>query len=358
MRAEPIKHWLARIGHERRRQISARLLSPLSALLALQLIFAAFASAADDSSSQQACVEMQDKVPAEQELKCYREAAQAQQTQDQLKAPPSVAMQGKTLAEEWAPAAGVPLKIYKQNYFLVTHTSQPNDTPTTPNPQNQAPFTYPLDHKEVKFQISIKNELINFGRHTIWGGYSQQSFWQVFNTNHSTPVRETDYEPEVIYSYRPNGWGSASTMVNSFLNAALVHQSNGQSRPRSRAWNRLYVQAGFEHDFGDNGRVALLPRYWKRIWADSTDDDNADIVDYLGHGDLELRYYRGHGMLSAIARSRSLQVDLALPLRIFDIENSNLHLQYFHGYGESLIDYNQSHTTYGIGFSVPFVDSY
>lgn len=270
-----------------------------------------------------------------------------------------VAMQGRTLAEEWTPAPGVPLKIYKQTYFLLSHTADPNNAPTSPNPQNQVPFSYALDHKEVKYQISIKNDLLSFGRHTLWGGYSQQSFWQVFDTRHSNPFRESNYEPELIYSYRPDGWGSAATLNGSFLNAALVHQSNGQSLPRSRSWNRVYVQAGFEHDFGSDGRLALIPRYWKRVWAGApAEDDNPDILDYLGHGDLEIRYYRAHGMLSATLRSRSQQLDLAIPLNALGIENSNLHLQYFHGYGESLIDYNHSHTTYGIGVSLPFEDSY
>lgn len=327
------------------------------ALFALQFFFTGFANAADDSNSLQTCMEMQDKVPSEQTLQCYKQAAQAQQAKATA---PSVAKRGKTLAEEWTPAADMALRIHKQNYFLVAYTARPNDAPTSPNPKNQVPFTYPLDHKEIKFQISVKSDLISFGdRHTIWGAYSQQSFWQFFDTKHSNPFRESNYEPELIYSYRPKHMGTDSGIVASFFNAGLiVHQSNGQAVPRSRAWNRVYVQAGLEHDFGNSGRLALLPRYWKRVWGGGIDDDNPDILNYLGHGDIELRYYRKEGMLSAIARSRSLQLDLAVSLQALTLKHSNLHLQYFHGYGESLIDYNQSHTTYGIGLSVPFDDSY
>lgn len=325
-------------------------------LLTLQLFAASIAHAADYKDNLQTCLEMQDKVSAEQSLTCYRLAAQAQQAKS---APPPVAMNGRTLAEEWMPTQGAPLKVHKQNYFLVTHTAHPNDAPTSANPLNQVPFTYAPDHKEVKFQISIKSDVIDItDRQALWAGYSQQSFWQVFDTKHSNPFRESNYEPELIYSYRPKDLGSESSVAASFLNAGVVHQSNGQSLPRSRSWNRLYIQAGLEHDFGDNGRLALLPRYWKRLGGGGVDDDNPDILHYLGHGDIELRYYRGHGMLSAVVRSRSLQWDLALPLRALTIQNANLHLQYFHGYGESLIDYNQSHTTLGLGLSMPFEDSY
>lgn len=272
--------------------------------------------------------------------------------------PPPVAMSGGTLVDEWTPVAGAPLKTYNQNYFLVTHNGNPNSAPTSPNPQNQVPFTYPLDHKEVKFQISIKSDLLDISkRQTIWVGYSQKSFWQVFDTEHSNPFRESNYEPEIIYSYRPDKKKIAGMTV-SFVNGGLAHQSNGQSLPRSRSFNRIYIQAGLERDFGDSGRLALLPRYWKRLGGGGIKDDNPDILDYMGHGDLELRYYRGHGMLSAIARIRAIQLDLSLPLRAFDIQNADLHLQYFHGYGESLIDYNQKHTTLGIGISMPFEDAY
>ena len=327
----------------------------LRAVIFVHLLCLAAPAAAGDADLQ-ACANLKGKASADQELDCYRQAAQAQSKQTEHA---FVAMQGRTLAEEWTPAVGVPLKIHRQTYFLVSYTANPNDAPTSPNPQNQVPYSYALDHKEVKYQISIKNDLLNFGRHTIWGAYTQQSFWQVFDTRHSNPFRESNYEPELIYSYRPDGWGAASTLLTSFVNGGFVHQSNGQSLPRSRSWNRLYVQAGLEHEFGNQDRLALIPRYWKRVFAGNpAEDDNPDILDYLGHGDLELRYYHGRGMLSAIARSRSLQLDLAVPLRVLGIENSNLHLQYFHGYGESLIDYNQAHTTYAIGISLPFEDSY
>ena len=146
-------------------------------------------------------------------------------------------------------------------------------------------------------------------------------------------------------------------MTASFLNAGLVHQSNGQALPKSRNWNRFYIQAGMERDFGDNGKLALQPRWWKITGGDAVDDDNPDIAHYLGHGELEARYYYRQGALSAIARIHSLQLDLALPApRMLGmlIQNANFHLQYFNGYGETLMDYNQRHRTYGFGISMPF----
>ncbi len=330
-------------------------------LLTLQVLLAGVAHAAEDGYTLPACQEMEGKAPAEQTLQCYKQVAQAQHEAKETEAALSVRPAGgRTLAEEWAPVDGRPLKPYKQIYFLFTHTDNPNDAPTSPNPQNQVPFAYALDHKEVKFQISIKSALMAITeRQTLWAGYSQQSFWQVFDARHSNPFRETNYEPELIYSYRPRNKKLAG-LDWIFLNGAITHHSNGQSLPRSRTFSKAYVQFGLERNFGDDGRLAILPRYWKRSGGGGTDDDNPDILNYYGHGEVEMRYYYKHGMLAAIARSRSLQLDLSLPPWLFGIEkikNADLHLQYFHGYGESLIDYNQSHTTWGIGISMPFEDS-
>jgi phospholipase A1 len=112
-----------------------------------------------------------------------------------------------------------------------------------------------------------------------------------------------------------------------------------------------------ERDFGDNGKLALMPRWWQILGGNAVEDDNPDIIHYLGRGELEVRYYYLQGVLSAIARMHSLQLDLALPApRLLGvlIQNANFHVQFFSGNGESLMDYNQRHRTYGFGISMPF----
>lgn len=298
------------------------------ALLALQLFLAAVANASDDA-------------------KCEREK--------QIK--PSNTAQDRDLAADWAPSDQM-LRVYKQNYFLFySHSSQPNNAPTSPNSQDQVPFTYPLDNKEMKFQISIKAHMVGEQRHTMWFGYTQLSFWQIYDTDHSGPFRETNHEPELIYSFRPENLSLGSGINAKFINSGIVHQSNGQTQPRSRSWNRVYVQVGMQSDFGDNGKLELLPRVWRRLGGGAADDDNPDITHYLGYGDLEARYFYGQGVISAISKRHSLQLDLAMPapsLLGIKLHNTNIHLQLFDGYGESLIDYNQRHNTIGVGLSLPF----
>ncbi|MDO8989465.1 MAG: phospholipase A [Sideroxyarcus sp.] len=323
-------------------------------LFALQFFLAGIAIAATGAESLQKCLDMQGQAASEDTLECYNRTSQDLLTK---KHPKSFRIaRDRGIAEEWVPS-DEPVRVYKQNYFLIfAHSSNPNNTPTSPNPDNQVPFTYALDNKEIKFQISLKAHLAGSGRHALWFGYTQLSFWQAYDREHSSPFRENDYEPELIYSFRPENVGLAG-FTASFLNAGLVHQSNGQAIPRSRNWNRFYVQVGIERDFGEYGKLALQPRWWRRLGGNAVDDDNPDIIQQLGNGEFEARYYYRQGVLSAIARIHSLQLDLALPApRVLGvlIQNANFHLQYFNGNGESLMDYNQRHRSYGLGISMPF----
>jgi phospholipase A1 len=329
------------------------------ALFALPLLLSGIANATGIDDSLRACLEMQGQAPSAQALECYNRATQEQLNKsgtEQPSAPPAQ-VHGRSLAEEWAPS-DERLHSYKQIYFLFySRSSRPNDTPTSPNPENQVPASYPLDNEEMKFQISVKGRMLGEGRNTLWFGYTQLSFWQFFDKAHSQPFRENNFEPEVIFSHRLEEPAQGSDFSASFVNLGLVHQSNGQVLPRSRAWNRVYLQAGLEYDFGGERKLAMLPRLWKRLGGGGSDDDNPDITDYLGHGDLEIRYrHNDYAVLSALVRRRSLQLDLALSSKLVTplIHSTNLHLQYFDGYGESLIDYNQRHRTLGVGLSMPF----
>lgn len=325
-----------------------------NALFIIQLCLGGSACATSDTDGLQTCLEMKDTAPPEKTLECYNLKAQAFIAGRHTKSFRIARDRG--IAEEWEPS-DEPVRVYKQNYFLFySHSSQPNNAPTSPNPDNHVPYTYSLDNKEIKFQISLKAHLMGEKQHALWFGYTQLSLWQAYDRAHSNPFRENDYEPELIYSFRPVNLALAGATV-SFLNAGLVHQSNGQSLPKSRNWNRFYLQVGMERDFGDNGKLALQPRWWKIIGGDTIGDDNPDIAHYLGHGEFEARYYFRQSVLSAIARTHSLQLDLALPAPLMLgvlIQNANFHLQYFNGNGETLLDYNQRHLTYGFGISMPF----
>jgi phospholipase A1 len=246
------------------------------------------------------------------------------------------------------------LRAYKPVYLLPGFwTNRPNRLPGSPNPENQVADPLKLQPAETKFQLSLKTKVAQgllFGEGDLWFGYTQSSRWQVFNSDISRPFRETIYEPEamLVFDTRAEllGWDLR------LLGVGLNHQSNGRSLPLSRNWNRVIAQAAFERE-----DWMLLVRPWWRISEDVESDDNPDIQDYLGRGDLTLVHRRGdqefalllrHTLRSGDDSRGAWQFDWSFPL------SSSLrgHVQIFDGYGESLIDYNHRTTAFGLGISL------
>jgi phospholipase A1 len=169
----------------------------------------------------------------------------------------------------------------------------------------------------------------------------------VYNSALSRPFRETNYEPEV-FTTLPVKF-SFLGLRGRMLNFGLVHQSNGQSDPRSRSWNRIYAQAGFER-----GHFSLLVRPWIRL-REKTDDNNPDITAYAGRADLQAVWAEGERTVSLTVRNSFqgawrgfYQLDYSFPV----VGSLKGYVQVSNGYGESLIDYNHNQTTVGLGILV------
>ncbi len=266
---------------------------------------------------------------------------------------------GTSLADRWELDAAsdrgrFTLRPYKPMFvMLADRSTHPNQMPYSPNPANQVTTPLGLERTDMKFQISLKSKVAHrlFGDNgDLWIGYTQTSYWQIYNSHASRPFRETNYEPEAMLVFRTNyslfGWQGRMAGLS------LNHQSNGRGDPESRSWNRLIAQFGFEKD---NWMVMLRP--WWRIAESRDDDNNPDIADYVGRADLlVVRKSEGHE-LSLLARHSlrggdrshgSLQLDYAFP--IFSYLKG--YVQVFTGYGASLIDYNHRQTRLGIGVSL------
>lgn len=213
------------------------------------------------------------------------------------------------------------------------------------------PATEEFDYRnvEAEFQFSIKSKLWENAvedRVDVWFGYTQLSQWQIYAV--SGPLRDNNYEPELFATIRADL--DVGPLRWRMVNVGLVHQSNGDGPDFSRGWNRLYAQFGLEH-----GQFSLLFRPWYRIPDSEENDDNPDISAYLGYGDLVARYAAARHIVTATFRDNlrtgdnrgSVQLDWAIPF--FDVERARILVQFFSGYGESLIDYNHAQNSIGIG---------
>jgi phospholipase A1 len=241
-----------------------------------------------------------------------------------------------------------PLTItaYHRNYLLPwtynTHTNQADFNAISDNAD--------ADNTEVKFQISLKVNVLNnlFGDNgDLYLAYTQRSWWQAYNPDASSPFRETNYEPEAFLNFdndqRLFGW------LNTANRIGFAHQSNGQSQPLSRSWNRLYANFLFQRD---DWAVSVAP-HW-RIPESDEEDDNPRLDDYIGYGDVTLVRTFGDQEVSLMLRGNpgkhhyGTRLDYTFPL----LGKVRGHVQYYDGYGESLIDHDVDVQRLGIGFSL------
>ena len=245
------------------------------------------------------------------------------------------------------------LGAHRPLYALLHATDRTNPLPHSPTrlPDGLSPLH--LQHADAKLQVSFKTKLaqdVLGGDADLWFGYTQLSLWQAINSEYSSPFRESNYEPEVIL-VKPlrDDFGPIRA---AYASVALNHQSNGQGGTLSRSWNRLIGEVAFS-----SGGATLQVRPWVRLDASSdTHDDNPDIEDYMGRGELIAAYRAGRHVLTLRGRHSlrggehshgSAQLDWAYRLA----GTLNAHVQLFTGYGESLIDYNLRQTTVGVGLS-------
>ena len=255
---------------------------------------------------------------------------------------------------------------YRPITVSVVAGSNVNRQPTSDAPDHSALTSTPYRRTENRIQLSVRTKiaqgLLTQGHPTlkdsVWFGYSQQSYWQLFTPQISRPFRATDHEPEVMYVYPttaqlPFGWKWRYSGIG------LVHQSNGQSKPLSRSWNRAYLMTGMELD----NRWSVNAKVWKRLSESADSDDNPGISDYVGRGELAVFWNAnkdntlGATVRHTLARSDRGSVRLewmqTLGSGLWGSKsNLRLHTALFSGYGDSMIDYNRKRTVFSVGLSL------
>ena len=216
----------------------------------------------------------------------------------------------------------------------------------------------------VKFQISLAYQILNTegplaekapllkGFHLA---YTQSSLWD-WNGD-SAPFYDTSYKPELFYAWKNITHAAHTNWFKLDLAGGLKHESNGKDGLDSRSLSLGYLQPTFTFGRDGNFQLTLQPRVWGYLGDLS---DNADITDYRGYADLRtvVGWQRGLqlsvlGRMGKDGNHGSAQFDLTYPtMRFFGSFSLYLDLQYFNGYGESLLGYNEKTEVLRVGLAL------
>lgn len=291
-----------------------------------------------------------------QEMKLLKKASELLEQAAEVPPPPQTMLDERLRADAKALDDPFTIAQHKVNYILpVSYIKNPNQLGEIPGvPAN-------IDHMEAKYQISVKMPIFMTDAQDqgVFFGFTAMSLWQVYNSDISKPFRETNYEPEVFYN-----WQTEYSFLGYRFNAfqlGINHQSNGQSQLRSRSWNRLFGSLLFS----DDDSFYYLKTWYrfkedtKQNSLDPSGDDNPDITHYLGH--FELGFGKRMGKVKVLSMLRnnlkrddnkgSIELNLSYPIS----NRYEVLLQYFNGYGDSLIDYNRHQERISLGIQLSFL---
>lgn len=204
-------------------------------------------------------------------------------------------------------------------------------------------------NSDVKFQISFQQRLtksvLPFHSY-LYLFYTQKAMWNVFER--SLPFHDLNFNPGV-------GLSRHIIMKNRLigkLTVMLEHESNGRDGIHSRSWNKFSVA----------GEAYISPFLMAhaKFWIPIIDGEyNRDILRYSGI------YQAGFQAVSSddkwvldmtLVKRKGWNLNfntiVQLGYRINHNSNQFIMLQYYNGYGESLLDYNQYHSRLRIGLLI------
>jgi phospholipase A1 len=273
--------------------------------------------------------------------------------EQQQKSPQSMNLRGKQDS---------PISTYKVNYISI----------------NQWPGN---NNAQVKFQISMKFQVLETNLYIFkydlfpaYISYTQKSLWNV--GQNSMPFEESNYNPTFFLDYPVNAMILNKFQLCDIIVSPFEHESNGLAGNRSRSWNRQYVQIRVGLESSEKMNVTNSFQSEKvllyiKLWHASAYSDQDTYLQSIGNNNQFLGYM-GHGEIGISIRNfiwggifRDHQLDIKTP--IFQDNNKNsyelefrqqipdmnfaIYIQYWYGYGETLLRFDQFGHRAFVGFS-------
>ncbi|MDE7466048.1 MAG: phospholipase A [Muribaculaceae bacterium] len=224
--------------------------------------------------------------------------------------------------------------LYKDNYFTVGTSIHPR-----PNRHNS----------DVKFQISIAQRLTKTtlpGNSFLFLAYSQKTLWNVFEE--SLPMRDMNFNPGIGWSFpffsKGRYVGKATVMIE--------HESNGRDGDASRSWNKI--------SFSGSTMIDEWLMVHGKVWIPIIDGgNNKDILRYSGiyqTGCAITTPDKKFGWSVVLVKRKGWNLNfntiLEFNWRVHKKSNQYFFVQYYNGYGECLLDYNQFHSRLRVGLVI------
>lgn len=224
--------------------------------------------------------------------------------------------------------------LYKDNYFIAGTTIGGKPTAT---------------NSDVKFQVSIAQRLtkstLPFNTY-LYLFYTQKCMWNVFEN--SMPMRDFNFNPGIglaKHFFVKNRYVGKVTLM-------IEHESNGRDGIESRSWNKVSLASNIfiDPNFMVHGKV----------WIPIIDgQNNQDILYYSGIYQVGTTFTtpnKRFGFALTMVKRKGWNFKYntiwEVNYRLFKDENQFLFLQYYNGYGENLLDYNQYHSRLRIGLVI------
>jgi phospholipase A1 len=296
------------------------------------------------------------------ELPVQDDAAKALQQDDTLSQPQDMNNPENTLPtrqQQKSPESAYfgkktdrPVSAHKMNYFAV----------------NRWPGN---DNAQLKYQISMKFRvlepnlyILKYNLFPAYIAYTQKSLWNI--SQQSGPVEESNYNPEVFLDYPVNAVLIGRFKLRNIVLSPLEHDSNGLAGIQSRSWNRQYVLVKFGLESKEklevtNSLLSDKALLYVKLWNASGYSGQNAYLRSIGSNDTFLDY-KGRGEIGASVRNflwrgslLNHQLDIRTPIfrdkrkNSYEIEfrqqlpnmNFALYLQYWYGYGETLLRFDQ-----------------
>jgi outer membrane phospholipase A len=216
----------------------------------------------------------------------------------------------------------------------------------------------------ARFQLSFKFRPIGpsddriAGRgfwEDVYASFTQTSLWDLHSL--SKPFTDSSYRPALFYYLHDTGRSFLGGRLG--FAAGFEHESNGKANADSRSINILFARPTLRWGAPDSWQFVVSPKlYW---YADKSEND--DIQRFRGYGDFlfAIEHPRSWKLAATVRAGTSgkgsVLLDATYPFARFNdlfplgLVHGYLHFQFFEGWGESLLHYDErADTQFRLGF--------